>query len=72
MGNADKSPVPRGSLEFMQMKYNKGSPGHLTLAPCCRISLEPGGLNCACGSQCIPGILQLMWNRRREWIRTLF
>lgn len=49
MGNADKSPVPRGSLEFMQMKCNKGSPQHLALAPCSRISLEPGGANCAHG-----------------------
>lgn len=43
MGNADKSQIPRGSLEFVQMKCDKGSLKHPSLALCNRISLEQGG-----------------------------
>jgi len=43
MGNADKSQIPRGSLEFMQMKCDKGSLEHPSLAPCNCISSERGG-----------------------------
>lgn len=42
MGNAGKSPVPRGSLEFVQMKCDKGSLEHPSLALCNCISLEQG------------------------------
>lgn len=43
MGNADKSQIPRGSLEFVQMKCDKGSLKYPSLALCNHMSLEWGG-----------------------------
>lgn len=61
MGNADKSPIPRGSLEFMQIKCDKGGLEHLTLAPCDPISSGPGAAAGWLGSgMCTSGTSQLM------------
>lgn len=64
MGNADNSPIPRGSLEFVQMKCDKGSLEHPSLAPCSRISSQRWVVGRACG--CTSGPLQMLLSRKEE------
>lgn len=60
MGNADKSPIPRGSLEFMQIKCDKGGLEHLALALCDPISLGPGAAPGWLGSGMCPSGTSLL------------